>query len=82
MGQDKGITVSESALERLIEGNQKASELHREASNKAYYNQAVSHSIDVLQDMVARLKEGSPKENLAGVMLLDAAITLLVNLKK
>lgn len=46
------------------------------------YDLGVSNSIDVIQDMISRLKEGSPKENLASVMLLDAAITLLVNLKK
>jgi len=48
----------------------------------AAYNMGVSQSIDVIQDMIARLKEGKPEDNLHHVIVLDAAITLLINLKK
>jgi len=51
-------------------------------SNDASFNMGVIQSIDVVQDVISRLKEGDPKENIGYVNLLDAVIVLLVNLKK
>lgn len=36
------------AVDKLIEANNRASDLHREASNKAYYNAAIDHAIEVV----------------------------------
>lgn len=47
------------------------------------WDKAVEQSIDVLQDMITRIKsEPASNEAVQNVMLLDAAIILLVNLKK
>jgi hypothetical protein len=40
-----------TGVERLIEGNSLASELHREASNKAYYNLAIDKAIEVVTNL-------------------------------
>jgi hypothetical protein len=54
-----------------------------EKSLKDMYNLGVSQSIDVIQDMRDRIKEGrATNEALMLVNLLDAAVTLLINLKK
>ncbi len=42
--------VNNDALDRLIEGNQRASDLHREATNKVHYNKAVDDCIMVLMN--------------------------------
>jgi hypothetical protein len=80
MEQDKGITVSESALQRLIEGNQKASELHRQASNKAYYNQAIDHAIGIVKAEYSTIKaigEANTYHN-----ILNKIVISLTNLKQ
>lgn len=46
------------------------------------YNLGVSKCIDIVQGMRDRCKEGSPKENIENVMLLDAVATILNTIKK
>ena len=48
----------------------------------AAFNEGVSLSIDVVQSMIARLKEGDPKENIKYVLVLDAVRSLLITIKK
>jgi len=64
----------------LVKWIDKYSDLEKD--QKETHNEAISLSIDVIQDMIARLKEWNPKDNIQSVQLLDAAITLLINLKK
>lgn len=58
------------AVDKLIEANNRASDLHREASNKAYYNAAIDHAIEVVKD------------ELPVDLITDIIITSLTSLKK
>ena len=71
------INKEEKTKEQVVTDNSDVA-----LSCQEIYNQAIVHAIDVIQDMCNRLKEGDPIENMKYVNLLDAAVTLLINLKK
>ena len=63
------------AVDRLIEANSRASDLHREASNKAYYNAAIDQCVSVVVDnYIAGHSVATP--------LLDNIIKSLTSLKR
>ena len=68
------------AVDKLIEANNRASDLHREASNKAYYNAAIDHAINVVKDEYQTIKAIGEAETYHNI--LNKIVISLTSLKK
>jgi len=50
------------SVERLMEANNRASGLHREASNKAYYNLAIDMAMEVVTNLNKEMFPETPSD--------------------